>query len=131
MLPKVVHPTLPFFVHCKFASYTSTHNTFESGNSLLINGKVNEAQLLVNKSAPVIETIISPTGNSAPATNFTIPGLASATPGIPPATITVSKPSNAIKAPPRIAIKANSQNGRLHLSRAANLKSLAAWAGLL
>lgn len=23
MLPKVVHSTLPFFVHCKFASYTS------------------------------------------------------------------------------------------------------------
>ncbi len=71
--------------------------------------------MLVNRSAPVIDTIISPTGKRVPATNRTIPGFAFAISGIPPATITVNSPPNAINAPPKIAITANWGNGRFDL----------------
>ncbi len=69
--------------------------------------KVNTAQSLVNKSAPVIETIINPTGNKAPAISCTSPGLFAPNPGIPPDTIIDNKPPNAINAPPNIASKLN------------------------
>ncbi len=84
--------------------------------------------LPVNSSEPAITTSINPTGNTAPKSNFTIPGGAPAA-ARPPVTTSAKRPPNAIYAPAK-KLKINKLlNGDFSFNAAIPTQALAVSAG--